>query len=554
VPDYEDQFETVSIEITKELSKKVIAILLKYDLNDYAESLKESFSRWSGSKAELSLRGIPVTALEEMATLAEADKALVTTLKGIVRVLNNVKTTKIGLLKNLPEALARYLAEDAIDGWLYEQDENNGERVAWVVAEIKYSPPDRQRPAHVSVALKACTAKKKSDTSRRSKDGLTAKYINISADDIVGLTVPALLLKEGYLKETAELKMEYEKYADLFTEYAPLLNHQFTASGKVLDLESGYHGEWFELMPNDKVINDEFLVERSITTTSDNRFWYRYVPNLEATGLFSKAPVHPSILCFDLKRHVNCWVHVGTMKPYEYDASVREKLILPQMHRDLIDILTTDIDVFNEDIVKGKSGGTSILCVGTPGLGKTLTAEVYSEIIKTPLYRVDAGQLGTSSEKVEENLQDILARAERWGAILLLDEADVYIRSRGDDIDQNAIVAGFLRCLEYFNGLMFMTTNRIDAVDDAIVSRMVAVFKYETPDAEMRPKLWKVLSTQFDCKISNPLIKELCEKFPDVSGRDMKQLLRLTKKYVTSKKVPLDFEAFRVCAMFRGLK
>ncbi len=190
---------------------------------------------------------------------------------------------------------------------------------------------------------------------------------------------------------------------------------------------------------------------------------------------------------------------------------------------------------------------------GGPGVGKTLTAEVYSEIIHKPLYRIDAGQLGTTIKDVEGNLETILKRAERWGAILLIDEADVYIRKRADDLNQNAIVAAFLRTLEYFNGLLFMTTNRSEEVDDAIISRMVAVFKYETPTLEMRPTLWFVLSSQFECKI-DAKIDDLVREFPEASGRDIKQLLRLTKKYCTKKQVPMDLEAFRICAMFRGLR
>ena len=75
------------------------------------------------------------------------------------------------------------------------------------------------------------------------------------------------------------------------------------------------------------------------------------------------------------------WIHVDNLTEYQYDASLREKLILPEEHRDLIDILTQDMDVLMDDIVAGKSGGTTILCKGAPGLGKTLTAEVHSEVV-----------------------------------------------------------------------------------------------------------------------------------------------------------------------------
>jgi len=106
-----------------------------------------------------------------------------------------------------------------------------------------------------------------------------------------------------------------------------------------------------------------------------------------------------------------------------------------------------------DDIVEGKSGGTTVLCAGPAGVGKTLTAEVYSEIIKRPLYRVHSGQLGLNVSEMEKALKDTLIRAQRWGAVMLIDEADVYIRRRNDSLSSNAVVGVFLRVLEYFNRL-----------------------------------------------------------------------------------------------------
>lgn len=232
---------------------------------------------------------------------------------------------------------------------------------------------------------------------------------------------------------------------------------------------------------------------------------------------------------------------------------MRDKLILPQDHRDLIDILTADMNVLMEDIVEGKSGGTTILCKGAPGLGKTLTAEVYSEVVGKPLYRVHSGQLGITAASVEENLSQILRRAARWDSILLLDEADVYIRCRDNDLQHNAIVAEFLRTLEYFNGLLFMTTNRTDDVDDAILSRCIAIIKYEVPPKDDAVRLWKSLATQFKVELSDDLIDELTNTYAKSSGRDIKELLKLTSKFCKSKKIPLSAEAFRQCAMFRGV-
>ncbi len=201
-----------------------------------------------------------------------------------------------------------------------------------------------------------------------------------------------------------------------------------------------------------------------------------------------------------------------------------------------------------EDIVEGKSGGTTILCKGAPGLGKTLTAEVYSEVVGKPLYRVHSGQLGITAASVEQNLSQILRRAARWDAILLLDEADVYIRCRDNDLQHNAIVAEFLRTLEYFNGLLFMTTNRIQDVDDAILSRCIATIQYETPSKEDAVRLWKSLTSQFNIDLSDDLIDSLTNTYAKSSGRDIKELLKFfTSKFCKSKKIPYSEETFRQC-------
>jgi SpoVK/Ycf46/Vps4 family AAA+-type ATPase len=283
--------------------------------------------------------------------------------------------------------------------------------------------------------------------------------------------------------------------------------------------------------------------------STDNEFWRK--AGIE-TG-FEKIPLHCYVHLFHLEWHRNIWVHVQNLTTYRYKPELRDKLILPAHHRDLIDILTSDMNVLMQDIIEGKSGGTTILCKGAPGLGKTLTAEVYSEVVGKPLYRVHSGQLGTTAASVERTLSEILQRAARWAAILLLDEADVYIRCRDNDLEHNAIVAEFLRTLEYFNGLLFMTTNRIDDVDDAILSRCIATIKYEIPPKDDAKRLWKSMAEQFNAELPDELIETLTVIFAQASGRDIKELLKLTCKFCRGKQIPLSVDAFRQCAMFRGL-
>jgi SpoVK/Ycf46/Vps4 family AAA+-type ATPase len=110
-----------------------------------------------------------------------------------------------------------------------------------------------------------------------------------------------------------------------------------------------------------------------------------------------------------------------------------------------------------------------------------------------------------------------------------------------------------LRVLEYFNGLLFLTTNRVDDIDEAIVSRCIAMIKFYPPDAEARAKIWRVMTEQFGLNVDDVLITELAATFPQASGRDIKGLAKLTAKFCSHKSVTPTIEAFKRCSVFRGM-
>jgi AAA+ superfamily predicted ATPase len=97
------------------------------------------------------------------------------------------------------------------------------------------------------------------------------------------------------------------------------------------------------------------------------------------------------------------------------------------------------------DLVRGKGKGLIILLHGVPRVGKTSTAESVASFTKRPLYPITCGDLGETARDVEESLEAHFTLAHRWGCILLLDEADVFLakRERGD-IKRNALVSGEL--------------------------------------------------------------------------------------------------------------
>lgn len=130
---------------------------------------------------------------------------------------------------------------------------------------------------------------------------------------------------------------------------------------------------------------------------------------------------------------------------------------------------------------------------GPPGTGKTLTAEGISELLKCPLYMVSAGELGTDSRVLESELQRILDICHAWGAILLLDEADVFLEKRNmHDLHRNALVSIFLRQLEYFQGILFLTTNRVETFDDAFQSRIHIALRYDPLDRNAKKTIFKM--------------------------------------------------------------
>jgi SpoVK/Ycf46/Vps4 family AAA+-type ATPase len=131
------------------------------------------------------------------------------------------------------------------------------------------------------------------------------------------------------------------------------------------------------------------------------------------------------------------------------------------------------------DLVRGKGRGLIILLHGPPGSGKTSTAECIAAYSRRPLYSITCGDIGTTADEVEDRLQDHTELAERWGCVLLLDEADVFLMRRSwDDMGRNALVSVFLRHLEYYSGILFLTTNIVGVIDEAFKSRIVSLIHY----------------------------------------------------------------------------
>lgn len=435
--------------------------------------------------------------------------------------------------------------------WVFRQ-EQDGSVNPYFITDVQYYPArydnwGNYHPAHVILTAKAY--------NRGSQTSITATWYK--AD--LGKTPRQLLHAKGLFVETEEAvltyKEAYKRYVDLRDQTGLQMEaigdgifqskQRWSFSASVISMVR-------EGIPTKVVIedlnesSDSDSRDQSESTSINDSFWGE-IPNRngmadlddeEIAELLNdqdsepnrvELPVHTYLRVFDMDKHDYLRIHVGNLNPYPWNKSLIDKLIIKQQDKDLIDLLMNQTGNAVEDIIRGKMSGVIVLATGLPGIGKTLTAEVFSEMIEKPLYTVQCSQLGLNVNEIESNLKNILDRASRWNAILLIDEADVYIRRRDNDIQQNAIVGVFLRLIEYYRGVLFMTSNRGNEIDDAIISRATAWIRYEMPSKDLLGEIWKVLAKQYGAKFSDADVKVFLKELPNISGRTVRNLLKLAR-------------------------
>ncbi len=178
-------------------------------------------------------------------------------------------------------------------------------------------------------------------------------------------------------------------------------------------------------------------------------------------------------------------------------------------------------------------------------MGKTLTAEAVAEMLGRPVYYVTMGELGTAVENVEARLAQVLDLCAAWQAVVLIDEADVFLERRasggGGDILRNALVCVVLRLIEYFSGILFLTTNRVASFDPALESRVTIALRYDALDAGAREQVWRNLLGNLedsDVDLGQLDFGRLAKH--ELNGRQIKNTIRLALALAVDAQSPLD--------------
>lgn len=247
---------------------------------------------------------------------------------------------------------------------------------------------------------------------------------------------------------------------------------------------------------------------------------------------------------------------IDNVSEITYSNNAFNELIIDDEIKNLFIAFVTH-DIPSLDSIEGKGNGKIFLLYGPPGVGKTYSAEAVAEVLKKPLYYLSVGELGVTPKELEMSLEKAMKTVERWNAILLLDEVDVFaINRENSSIEQNAMTAILLRTLERYNGIMFMTTNLIDNLDPAFISRATAVIKYETLSSLTMFKIWSNLIDKIKqlntINISSTLkedIKRLYDKHAFLiylNGRTIKNVLRLAYALALENKEELSIKQIEI--------
>ena len=237
---------------------------------------------------------------------------------------------------------------------------------------------------------------------------------------------------------------------------------------------------------------------------------------------------------------------ISSVLDVSWNETAFDNLVLPTNHKELILALASSQRTHKEtfdDIIQGKGKGMIMLLSGPPGVGKTLTAESVAETMRAPLYMMSASDLGLDSSAVETSLSNVLEMATKWNAILLLDEADVFLEQRSaHDLERNKLVSIFLRILEYYEGILFLTTNRVDDIDAAFQSRIHVSMGYKDLTPSSRRHIWaNFLATS---KQPHALTEEDLDRLMEyaMNGREIKNVLKTAQLLASRKEVPLAYE------------
>ncbi|KAI7780369.1 hypothetical protein LA080_016093 [Diaporthe eres] len=222
-------------------------------------------------------------------------------------------------------------------------------------------------------------------------------------------------------------------------------------------------------------------------------------------------------------------VTIDSLKPISYEKEAMKSLVIPKETKTLLlglieEHRRTESQGALTDFIANKGESLIIVLNGPPGVGKTLTAD-------KPLFSISLAQL-SDEEQIDERLQKILDYSVSLGGVLLswMKQMLYWKQDHTKTFDRGKV---FLRMLEYYQGILLLTSNRMKSIDMAFQSRISIGVKFDHMSPETRKQIWTNFIGRFDS--SNRVARdELTRRIEDIkkwplNGRQIRNILRLAE-------------------------
>lgn len=200
-----------------------------------------------------------------------------------------------------------------------------------------------------------------------------------------------------------------------------------------------------------------------------------------------------------------------------------------------------------------------MLLHGGPGVGKTTTVRSSAEHLRLPLLEISSGDIARQRSESQDVFRQLLAKANRWRAVLSLENADMlFPDSKGDDEEKDHTTLKLIEALENHHGLIFLVTDRIGVLASTLLTRVNFAIGLPKLDQESRVTLFRNLVRKIDGGGAGSLLSNLTEIHFDgmaevtTNGWDITTVMTTAAQLAISKDERLAWRHFEDAMLQQG--